>query len=59
MKKYFKDETLKPYEEMAVELQQPVKTVYANNRDALRKAKEKLTRMGFKKEDFFGEKDET
>jgi DNA-directed RNA polymerase specialized sigma24 family protein len=55
MKKYFKDETLKAYEEMAEELNQNVKTVYANNRDALRKAKAKLEKMGFKKEDFFGE----
>jgi hypothetical protein len=32
-----------------------MKTVYANNRDALRKAKAILERMGFKREDFFGE----
>ena len=48
-------EGLKPYKEMADELNQPLKTVYANNRDALAKAKKIALRMGVKKEDFFGE----
>ena len=50
-----KEEGLKPYKEMAEELNQPLKTVYANNRDALAKAKKIASRMGIKKEDFFGE----
>ena len=48
-------EGLKPYKEMADELNQPLKTVYANNLDALAKAKKIASRMGIKKEDFFGE----
>lgn len=48
---------LKPYKDMAEELQQPVKTVYANTRDALAKAKKIVARKGFKKEDFFGKED--
>ena len=48
-------EGLKPYKKMADELNQPLKTVYANNRDALAKAKKIALRMGVKKEDFFGE----
>ena len=48
-------EGLKPYKEMADELNQPLKTVYAKNRDALAKAKKIALRMGVKKEDFFGD----
>jgi hypothetical protein len=47
-----------PFQDMAKELKQSVKTVYANNRDALAKARKMLIRKGFKKEDFFGDEHE-
>jgi DNA-directed RNA polymerase specialized sigma24 family protein len=49
-----KDEDVMPFKEMSEKLGISEKTAYAHNRDALKKFKDKLERLGFKKEDFFG-----